>query len=76
MSSNRSHGRNQIDPPNTDMLIRSLVERKLDILRELIPGGQQMDIETLFGQTANYILLLREYVSILTYLIELHEEKS
>ena len=53
-------------------LIRSSTQRKLDELRQIIPGCNEVDIETLFQKTMEEILELEMQADILKTLLTLH----
>ena len=53
-------------------LIRSSTQRKLDELRQIIPGCNEVDIETLFQKTIEEILELEMQADILKTLLTLH----
>nr|DAD27569.1 TPA_asm: hypothetical protein HUJ06_029037 [Nelumbo nucifera] len=48
------------------------IQHKLDKLRRIIPGGQKMDVETLFRLTIQQILMLQLKVNVLQRLSELY----
>lgn len=53
-------------------LVRSSTQRKLDKLRKIIPGCEEVDIETLFQKTLEEILELEMQVDMLKTILKLH----
>lgn len=51
---------------------RGSIAAKLVALKCLVAAGGRMKVETLFQETAKYILLLRTQVQILQHLVELY----
>nr|DAD27570.1 TPA_asm: hypothetical protein HUJ06_029038 [Nelumbo nucifera] len=49
--------------------VEVLIQRKFNRLRRMIPGEDRNDVETLFRETANYILFLELKVVILKRLL-------
>nr|DAD45557.1 TPA_asm: hypothetical protein HUJ06_003787 [Nelumbo nucifera] len=58
--------------PMSRKTIRSPIERKLKKLESIVPGCKELDVDALFRETLNYILVLEFQVSVLTSLHNLY----
>ncbi|KAF5191634.1 hypothetical protein FRX31_018777 [Thalictrum thalictroides] len=54
-------------------VVRRSVQTKVKRLQKIVPGGQGLEPDRLFLQTANYILHLRFQVDVLQALSKLHK---